>query len=221
MGMAVFIPRTTAPTIEDKFYIHTTYGGLNECLLINYENGSVMPNCVGYAWGRAYELLGYRPKLVRTDARTWFPSYEGYARGTVPMLGAVACWAGSYYGHVAIVEGYGSDYIVVSESGWNEFYWKLSKLPLRPDGTYWTSAGQRGFQGFIYLPATWEAVAVDDAEHILKSPYKTVDDIARAIIRGTGEWYQCYGRAREIKVKSYGFDYDTVQKRVNEILRGY
>lgn len=48
--------------------------------------------------------------------------------------------------------------------------------------------------------------------------YKSVDEIARAIIRGTGEWYKCYGNARKKKVERYGFNYATVQGRVNELL---
>ena len=50
------------------------------------------------------------------------------------------------------------------------------------------------------------------------STYKSVDEIACAIIRGTGEWYKCYGNARKKKVEKYGFNYSTVQTRVNELL---
>lgn len=216
--MAVFVPRTTAPSVENEYYKHVTYGGLNECILINYSTGSIMPNCVGYAWGRAYELLKYRPALVRTDARTWYPSYEGYSRGQVPQLGAIACWAGTQYGHVAVVESIGPDYIMVSQSGWNEFYWEYAKLPKQADGSYYTNRGQRGFQGFIYLPEAWQAVGSGTT---IPSPYATVDEIARAIIRGTGEWYRCNGYARQKKVEAYGFNYREVQNRVNQILRGW
>lgn len=50
------------------------------------------------------------------------------------------------------------------------------------------------------------------------SAYKSVDEMAMAIIRGTGEWYKCYGNARKIKVEKYGFNYATVQGRVNQLL---
>ena len=50
------------------------------------------------------------------------------------------------------------------------------------------------------------------------SVYKSVDEIARAIIQGTGEWYKCYGAARKAKVEKHGFNYATVQSRVNQLL---
>lgn len=43
-----FKKRTTAPSVTDKHWIHTSNGGLNECIEIN-NSGSCLPNCVGYA----------------------------------------------------------------------------------------------------------------------------------------------------------------------------
>ena len=37
-------PRTTAPLATDKYWIHTSNGGLNECIEIN-NSGSCLPNC--------------------------------------------------------------------------------------------------------------------------------------------------------------------------------
>lgn len=44
----VFVRRKTAPTNDNKYYIKTTKGGYNKCIQIQ-SNGSVLPNCVGYA----------------------------------------------------------------------------------------------------------------------------------------------------------------------------
>ena len=117
-SMNEFIRRTRAPAETDNHWINTAYGGLNECIVIDRKDGSVLPNCTGYAWGRMYELIGSKPLLPKTDAKTWYPAFEGYARGRAPALGAVACWAGTKYGHVAIVESIGPDYIMCSQSNY-------------------------------------------------------------------------------------------------------
>lgn len=44
----LFTPRLTAPATNNKYWIHTTKGGVNSCLRINSTTGSVLPNCVGY-----------------------------------------------------------------------------------------------------------------------------------------------------------------------------
>ena len=43
-----FTPRLTAPALNNKYYIHTSKGGVNQCLRINSTTGSCLPNCVGY-----------------------------------------------------------------------------------------------------------------------------------------------------------------------------
>jgi len=224
--MEVFIPRKRAPAFDDRHWISSLprYGGLNRCMVIDKQSGSVLPNCVGYAWGRMYELIGSAPKLSTGNAREWFGAYEGYARGQVPALGAVACWNGctrfgaSSYGHVAIVESIGPDYIMVSQSNYGGERFEYVKCMKNPAGTGYTSAkGNKLFQGFIYCPVAFQA----EGSPRPVSPYSSIDEIARAIVRGTGPWYRCYGEARRKKVESYGFDFDQVQKRVNEIMRGY
>ena len=54
-----YVPRTTNPGTGGRFY--------------GYDNPFPAKgiNCTWYAWGRAYELLGYSPNLSRGDARTW------------------------------------------------------------------------------------------------------------------------------------------------------
>ena len=62
--------RTTAPSENNKYYKHTSAGGVNEC--IHIKDGSVLPNCVGYAWGRFYEISGKKPKLSKSNAENWY-----------------------------------------------------------------------------------------------------------------------------------------------------
>ena len=212
--MNEFIPRTRAPAENDRNWISTKYGGLNECLIINYHDGSVLPNCVGYAWGRMYELIGERPLLPRTDARTWYPAFEGYARGRAPALGAVACWAGTKYGHVAIVESIGPDYIMLSQSNYGGARFEYVKSRKGLSG-YISPMGNTAFQGFIYCPKKFTAIGSGSGG---QGPYKSVNDIALDIIRGRGQWYKCTGQTRYDKIRSYGYDPEIVQQRVNELL---
>ncbi len=156
--MATFKARTTAPSKSRKYWKHTSAGGVNSC--IHIDNGSVLPNCVGYAWGRFYEILGKKPALSRRNAELWYGyTDDGYKRGKTPKLGAVICWAKGTVGngndgagHVAIVEKiYADGSILISQSGYG------SKR-------FWTSTVKKGyalsgykFQGFIYNPAVAEA----------------------------------------------------------------
>ena len=48
-----FTKRTSAPATNNKYYKNHTKGGVNVCIVISGD--SVLPNCVGYSWGRAYE----------------------------------------------------------------------------------------------------------------------------------------------------------------------
>ena len=212
--MNEFIPRTRAPADSDLHWINKAYGGLNECLIIDRNTGSVLANCTGYAWGRAYELLNAKPKLAKTDAKTWFNAFEGYSRGQVPALGAVACWGGTRFGHVAIVESIGPNYIMCSQSNYGGVRWELVKC-IKGGNGYISGMGNTAFQGFIYLPVKWDAQGSGSGG---TGPYKNLNDIALAIIRGTGPWYKCTGQKRFNKIASYGFDPEAVQSRVNELM---
>ena len=150
--MAVFIPRLKAPDKTDRHWLRPSAGGVNKC--VHIKNGSVLPNCVGYAWGRWYELLGKAPKLSRSNAEVWWRKEDGYERGQVPRLGAVICWSKGVVGvgkdgagHVAIVEQIKPDGTIVtsnSADGGSRWYKKTIKPPY--------NFGKFDFQGFIYLP---------------------------------------------------------------------
>lgn len=154
-----FVPRLTAPSTTDKYWIHTSRGGLNDCIHIS--GGSCLPNCVGYAWGRFYELTGEKPRLSRGNAEDWYGNTaDGYKRSATPQLGAVACWrkgkvwnSADGCGHVAIVEEIKPNGDIVcsnSAYGGSRFYMQ----------TYTKSSGYNSgsliFQGFILPPIEFE-----------------------------------------------------------------
>ena len=145
-----YTPRLTRPEDGNPYYTVVAYGGLNECIE-GYPaawQGSALANCVGFAWGRAYELLGSRPNCSRGNGGTWWTYPDGYPRGQVAQLGAIACWDDQDgTGHVGVVEKIEGNIITMSFSGWGymDFY------------TMTFTAGQYDafgvlFQGFIYIP---------------------------------------------------------------------
>lgn len=155
---ASFSPRLSEPSTSSQYWIHTSYGGLNSCIIAS--GNSVLPNCVGYAWGRAYEILNKQPDLSRGNAGDWFAynknKYDnrsgGYAYSTdiaKPKLGAIVCWSQpGKAGHVAVVEQINGNQIVTSESGWgSKRFWTTTR------NTNNSTLNQSGyvFQGYIYL----------------------------------------------------------------------
>ena len=150
--MSNFKARLTEPSTSNKYWIHTSKGGVNECILIT--GNSCLPNCVGYTWGRFYEASGKRPKLSRANAENWYSYNDGYERGKTPKLGAVICWSKGKVGngndgagHVAFVEEvYDDESILVSASdyGGRRFYTRKYNKPY--------SMNEYTFQGFIYNP---------------------------------------------------------------------
>lgn len=149
----VFERRLTAPSSTNKYYIKTTKGGYNKCIQIK-DDGSVLPNCVGYAWGRFMECQYHVTtcNLSRGNAESWYGNIiDGYSRGRTPKLGAVICWHSTKSGgHVAIVEKvYDNNDILTSNSAYNgsRFYTKT----LRASNNYYMGSAYT-FQGFIYNP---------------------------------------------------------------------
>ena len=171
--MAQYKPRLSAPSATDKNYIKTTHNGYNYC--INIKNGSCLPNCVGYAWGRWRELLGKYHNLSRGNAENWWANTkDGYLRSQTPQLGSVVCWRAGQVknsndgcGHVAIVEAIAPDgTITCSESnyGGSRFNVRKVKKPYNIGNTL-------KFQGFIHLPITFEEEE-EPKEEIKKEPLK-------------------------------------------------
>ena len=203
-----FKARTTAPSTSSKYWKHTSAGGVNSCLLI--KSGSVLPNCVGYAWGRFYEILGSKPKLSRRNAELWYGyTADGYKRGKTPKLGAVVCWAKGKVGnssdgagHVAIVEKiYKDGSFLVSQSGYGSKRFWTSKIPKSGYLEGYT------FQGFIYNPAVSSGSSSESR--------KSIETIAKEVI--AGKWGN--GNTRKKKLEAAGYDYSKVQAKVNQLLK--
>lgn len=141
-----FKKQEVAPPHNDEFY----YSDKN----VFHRCGYGMPNCTCYAHGRFASLTGKFLPLYH-NANTWFEEAQerGFPTGTVPRLGAIACWDSDGAGHVAIVEAILSNgNIITSNSAWKgtEFYLETHYYK----NTYnWTSkkTGKKyTFQGFIY-----------------------------------------------------------------------
>lgn len=206
--LPIFQSRTKSPLLTDEFWIHHTKGGKNYCILIKED--SVLPNCVGYAWGRWLEILHEYHRLSKGNAENWWLFPDGYERGRVPKYGAVACWrkgeagvSSDGAGHVAIVEDILSDgTIVTSNSGYlgSRFYMRTIKPPYSLGGEYF-------FQGFIYLPIEYKPNASPSIKPIIT--------IAKEVIMG--EWGN--GMDRKAKLKAAGYNPLLVQNAVNELIK--
>jgi hypothetical protein len=159
---ATFLPRISAPDPEVDSFLYwtsTAHDGVNPFTKLD-ENGEplpgVLPSSTAYAWGRFYEVIGEAPKLPTSDASSWYNyKADGYKRGDTPKVGAIACWASSKGGYVAVVEQVKSDgSIITSESAWDgEGIWRLFDREKGTDGN-WGMASSYTFQGFIYCPQT-------------------------------------------------------------------
>lgn len=198
-----FNKRSTTPAKGDKNYIQVSHGGYNYAM--NIYNGDVLPNCVGYAWGRWRELLGAFHNLSRANAEDWWGKKDGYARSQMPVLGSVICWSlgkpGVGYdgaGHVAIVEEVKSDgTIVTSNSAYKgqRFYLRELKPP------YNLGAGYK-LQGFIHPPVKFTDSVVPP-----KSNAKLAEEVK------LGKWGN--GSDRVNRLKAAGYDPVAVQSLVN------
>lgn len=158
--MTKYTPRLSSPSSSNKNFIHYSNGGYNRCIEI--ENGSCLPNCVGYSWGRWRELLGENPRLSRSNAENWWGyTSDGYKRGQAPKLGAVICWRKGRVGdesdgagHVAVVEQIKPNGdIVTSESVYGGERFRTKAYTKASD--YYLARGY-AFQGFIYPPIEFE-----------------------------------------------------------------
>lgn len=165
-----FTPRLTAPSATDKYWISTSKGGLNICIVIS--GGSCLPNCVGYAWGRFYEIISTKPTLASINAENWYPNTaDGYKRSATPQVGAIACWrkgqvynSNDGYGHVAIVERVEPNGDILTSNsayGGSRFYTQTYK---KSNGY---NSGSLTFQGFILPPVELE---VDNTTAVVTTP---------------------------------------------------
>lgn len=208
-----FKKREEAPSNSNKYWVHTSNDGLNECLEIDKKTGSCIPNCVGYAWGRFYEILGKKPKLCKANAEMWYGYSDGYKRGKTPKVGAVICWSKGKVGnssdgagHVAIVEEvYEDGSILTSNSGYGStrFYMKKIAKGYKLSGY--------DFQGFIYNPATestgssQSTSSNQSTSNKTETKYTTMTVVAKSgckLRSGAGTGYKVIGSVKKgAKVK--------------------
>jgi hypothetical protein len=208
----IFEPRITSPLVTDINWKHYLNGGVNPCIRIT--NNSVLPNCVGYAWGRWFEILkiatGDGTHLLSTgNAENWWIKNDTYKRGQTPKLGAVACWrkgkagvANDGAGHVSIVEDILSDgSIITSNSAYlgTRFYMRTIKPPYNIGATY-------VFQGFIYSPIEF----LPNGKLFMKDLYT----VAKEVIEG--RWGN--GADRKAKLMVAGYNPIVVQTEVNNLI---
>lgn len=184
-----YVPRLTSPSSDNKNYIYHENGGYNYCIRIT-KDGSCLPNCVGYAWGRFRELLGKYPNLSKGNAERWWSYNDGYKRGQTPKLGSVICYRkgsdrnnNDGEGHVGIVEKINPDgSITISNSAYNgsRFYLVTVKYPYNIGNSYY-------FQGFIYNPNSYDDKnVIKEIQSTLNRKYDynlTVDGSAGPITR--------------------------------------
>lgn len=133
------VPRTTSPESDPNAYkyytnsrYYTTTGekGLNTAILGNATSGNgwpgrsrvcnVLPNCVGYAQGRALEAWG--PKFYSQinsyfsgNANTFDNKVPTSWKYTYPIVGSIGVLE---WNHVFFVEVIQGEIVMVSESGW-------------------------------------------------------------------------------------------------------
>lgn len=157
---AEFSPRTEKP----DYYSYPYSQSSGNPFELNPLTGG---NCTYYAWGRAYEILGYPLPNNRVNSNPngwgsfrsnakyfWSDNKElydegrgGFAYGSEPAVGAIAVWDGSitngWCGHVAVVEEVNGNEVITSNSGWSyrDFYMDYDNA---------NSMGGN-FLGYIYL----------------------------------------------------------------------
>ena len=211
-----FTMRTTKPGAGNKYYIRKAQGGYSNAIYGKPTDSecNVLSNCVGYAYGRFNEIggYGYCKYLAPVNAEN-FIQYKGSCEvGMVPKVGACMVWEGKgdLAGHVAIVEKvYDNNHVYTSESGYG------SKNPFWNSHRYnnngrWGCNSNYKFLGFIYNPA------VKDEPAPAPKPSKSVDELAKEVIRG--DWGN--GQERKDRLTAAGYNYSAVQARVNEMLSG-
>lgn len=160
--MATFSARINLqPSNDNPFYISASTPnslgklGLSQCCDSEDAYLNVLPNCVGYACGRFNEIIGEmkypsfncNAKNFIKRAREYYP---GLQIASVPTLGGILVWAGSEYGHVAVVEQIAADgdSCVISESNWGR---------PRPDERFWRNrtlyrnTGWACYTGYTFL----------------------------------------------------------------------
>lgn len=209
--------RTTKPK-NNKFYNTISNGGLSECIkgYPTSTDSDVLANCVGYACGRFNEIIGeMKYPYLNCNAEDFIDrakSFYNLEISSVPTLGGIMVWKkGNTHngadgaGHVAIVEKIiDENTIYTSESGYGSaYFWNATR---KNDNGNWGMNLSYTFIGCIKNPSV--------KEEIIKPSLKSLDEIAKDVIKGL------YGNypERKTKLEAEGYNYSLVQSKVNELL---
>lgn len=209
--------RTTKPQ-NNKFYNTISNGGVSECIkgYPTSNDSDVLANCVGYACGRFNEIIGkMKYPYLNCNAEDFIDrakSFYNLEISTVPTLGGIMVWRkGNTHngndgaGHVAIVEKIiDENTIYTSESGYGSaYFWNATR---KNDNGNWSMNPSYTFIGCIKNPSV--------KEEIIKPSLKSLDEIAKDVIKGL------YGNypERKTKLEAEGYNYSLVQSKVNELL---
>lgn len=224
----IYHPRLSIPTAGNKYYNTARTGGWNNAIVGNVPRGAqgeanrtgynglnVLPNCVGYAYGRFNEIADAGKMLYLSPVNAGnFMDYKGSCRtGKVPKLGACMVWKeDGAAGHVAIVEQINADgSIVTSESEWNGSAFKTYTRRQGDDGQWVEGCSWQAkrrprihFQGFIYNPAVPEEAsggsAWQDGTFVVIDP----NGVGQSLLSPIGAASTSYERV----------EYETVTKQV-------
>ena len=143
-----FTPRLTDSGIKGNKYWYSQTNPF-------YAAGLGLPNCTAYTWGRFWEETPefIQKELPTGNGKEWFDSAKQkgfYKTGKEPKLGAVICFGGTEFGHVAIVEEISENGdIVTSNSDYITKQIFYTKVLLKKNNY---DMGTLRFQGFIYNP---------------------------------------------------------------------
>lgn len=168
MSTASYVPRLVAPVAgmvsgdgtkgtlgtynnDPNKYTESDYYYSN--LNVFHAAGYGMPNCTAYAYGRLLEITeGQTPNVSTGNAEDWWDYNQTnnyYTYGQEPQLGAVAVWAYSGGGHVAVVEVIDDTEVTYSNSAYQGTLFYTNTAPRSDPGNVgmanWT------FKGFIYV----------------------------------------------------------------------
>ncbi|MBF0786595.1 MULTISPECIES: CHAP domain-containing protein [unclassified Streptococcus] len=112
----VFIPRTTISDLDNSAW--TAYAVAR--------TGISLPNCFTYATARISEIIGYNQPLdgehrVNGAGELWEIHNRAFTQSSKPVLGALAIYKDSSFGHVAVVEKIEGNDIWISQSNYGEY----------------------------------------------------------------------------------------------------
>lgn len=209
--------RKVKPT-NNKFYQTTKLGGYSWCIEGKPKDSTcnVLSNCVGYACGRFNEIIGsMKYPQLNCNAENFIERAKmlGLKISDKPTIGGIMVWQKGKTlsnkdgaGHVEVVEKIVNDnciYTSGSDYGGKPFYYHQ----LTNSNGRWGKNTTYTFRGCIVNPSIKNSVSCETL---------SIEEIAKEVIQG--KWGN--GANRKEKLTKAGYDYNKVQAKVNELLKG-